>query len=149
MQISKYQRHCKQDNVTIDCVSFLQHKVYQAELKITIVFACYLAFIFVVLCEQAVVLAWKDSFRNETNRYFLCEAVGHTPGRCNLDSLKKYSHVLSLMSVVLFIVDSFIPVSHLVFIINCRVVKKTVQGLGVVKTLMSSLSKRSSEQSSH
>ena len=129
-------------------VSFLQHKVYQAELKITIVFAFYLVYLFVVLCEQAVVLAWKDSFRDETNAYFLCEAVGHTPGRCNLDSLKEYSRVFSVLNIIRFIVDGFIPASQLMFVINFNVIKKTVQGLGVVKALKSGLSKRSSEQSS-
>ena len=117
-------------------------------MKITIVFVFYLVYLFVVLCEQAVVLAWKDSFRNETNAYFLCEAVSHTPGKCNLDSLKEYSRDFSVLNIIRFIVDGFIPASQLMFVINFNVIKKTVQGLGVVKTLKSGLSKGSSEQSS-
>ena len=88
-----------------------------------------------VLCQEAVTLAWKESFRNETNRYFLCEAVGHMPGRCNQDSLKKYSHTFSLMNCIYYTMTAIVPVVNLIFIINCRVVKEAVKGLKVAKAL--------------
>ena len=82
-------------------------------MKITIVFAYYLIFLLVLLCQEAVMLAWKESFRNEANTYFLCKAVDHVTGGCSKDSLKKYSHTFIQMNCIFYIMNAFTKVVHL------------------------------------
>lgn len=117
---------------------FTQRKECQAELKIIIFFTYLLVYLLVVLCQDAVTIAWKEPYRNLTKSYFLCEAVGYVPGRCSREPLERYTYVISLLNCMYYIVTAFIPVIHLIFIINCRVLKQSVVRMTVVRSLKTS-----------
>ena len=91
---------------------------------------------------DAVYAAERDLLEKAMHSYFLCEAVGHVPGRCSRETLERYSHPLAsiaVYNVLLF----FVPIINLVFIVNWRSIQESVRRLKVMQTLKSFSSKSS------
>ena len=116
-----------------NCVCFLQQKAHAAEVKLGIYFAYYSIFVLAILCQHTVKIAWRESFINATNSYFLCEAVGHVPGRCSRETLEQYSYPLSVLDCVYRIMAVFVPMVNLVFVIKLRNLSARVRTLKVPK----------------
>ena len=112
----------------------LQQKAYKAEMKLTVVSAYFLVFILVGNCQEAIRIVWRDSFKNATNDYFLCEAGGHVPGRCTRETIEQYSYQYSLLNCLSHIMSVFIPVVNLVFVINCRILRERMRKVKIMKT---------------
>lgn len=108
-------------------------------MKLTLVFAYFLVFVLVGNCQEAIRIVWKDSLKNATTSYFICEAAGYVPGRCSRDIIEQYSYQYSLLNCLSHVMAAFIPVVNLVFVINCRIVKEHIRKLQVTKTRSSSL----------
>ena len=120
-------------------MSFLQQKAYKAEMKLTIVYAYFLIFVLMGNFQEAIRIVWRESFKNATNSYFLCEAVGHVPGRCSRETIEQYSYQYSLLNCLTNIMAFFIPVVNLMFVINCRIVRERTRKLKIMKTKTSSI----------
>ena len=126
------------------CVLFsLQRRVHTAELKILIVFAYFLIFFILVNCRDALHIAENASFRDTVGRYFLCEAVGYTPGRCNREELEQF--VYPLLNITFYIMAFLLPVVNLMFVINCRILKEQVKELSLLRSLKSQPSSKANE----
>ena len=121
-----------------------QRRAYVAEFKIVIYFSFLLLCLLVVISQAAIRIAWREPYRNLTENYFLCEAVGHIPGRCSREPLEQYTFVISLMNCIYYIMTAFSPVIHLMFVINCRILKEGVLRMKTAQTLRS-ISKKSSQ----
>ena len=91
--------------------------------------------VFLVLLniQDAVLIAEQDSLRDAVNLYFLCEAVGHVPGKCNRESFEQYSH--PLLNIVFYVASFFLPAVMLLYLINCRLLKEKVERTKFIKTL--------------
>ena len=121
----------------------MQQRAHTAEVKIILVLAYYLFFVLVVLCQDAAVLAWRESFTNATNSYLLCEAVGPVPGKCDQKFIEQYPHTITILNCAEFVITVLIPVVNLVFVINCRQIKECLQNPKVTNLLRSSSTKSS------
>ena len=122
--------------------SALQQKERTAELKIMFVFVYFMVFLIVLNCREAVYSAQYNAFKNATNSYFLCEAVGYVPGKCSREVFEQYSY--PLLNIVFYVTALLVPVVNLLFVINCRILKENIKQLKIVRSLKS-LSSRSSE----
>ena len=122
----------------------LQKRVYNADTKIIIVFAYLLIYLLVVNFRGAIIIAWRESFRSITKPYFLCEASGHVPGKCSREFLENYSFGISIVNFLYYIMNAMTPVVHLIFVINCRVLRQRMEQLKITK-LLKSLSSSSSQ----
>ena len=110
--------------------------MYKAELKITIVYTYFMLVTWFLFCLDAVYAAEKDVLEEAINSYFLCEAVGHVPGRCSRETFEQYSHPLlnvAIHNILLF----FVPIVNLVFVINCKSIKEGITRLTIVWRLKS------------
>ena len=110
--------------------------MHKAELKITIVYTYFLLLTWSVLCLDAVYVAEQDVLEEAITSYFLCEAVGHVPGRCSRETLEQYSH--PLLNIAIYnILSFFVPIVNLLFVINCRSIRESIKKLRIVQTLRS------------
>ena len=110
--------------------------MYKAELKITIVYAYFMFLTWSLLCLDAVYAAEKEVLDNAITSYFLCEAVGHVPGKCSRETLEQYSHPLLNIAIYNILV-LFIPIVNLVYVINCRSIREGITRFRIVWTLRS------------
>ena len=120
-----------------------QRKSCEAECKVIIFFIFLLVFLLALICQDAVIAAWNESYRNVTKSYFLCEAVGHVPERCSREPIEQYSHVFSLMNCIYYIMNASNPIIYLIFIINFRIAKEGFLRLKVVQSFKTSSTKSS------
>ena len=125
----------------------MQRRSCEAEFKIVIFFTFLLVFLLVVLCQDTLIIAWQESYRNLTKSYFLCEAVGHVPGRCSREPVEQYSQVISMMNCLYYIMNAFYPTIHLMFIINFRIAKEGFLKLKIVQSVKTTTSLKSSQPS--
>ena len=116
-------------------VSLLQNGVQAAEVKITIIYAYFVVFLAILISQEAVVLAERDSYRDAVDSYFLCEAVGHMEGRCSRESFEQYSH--PLLDIARYIALTLLPVAVLLYLINCRSLRAKVKEMKVIKVVRS------------
>ena len=121
----------------------MQRKSCEAEFKIIIFFSYLLVFSLVVFCRDAITLGLKESYRNLTKSYFLCEAVGHVPGRCSREPIEQYSYVISMMNCIYLMMNAFYPMIYLMFVINLRIVKESFLRMKVVQSFKTSSMKSS------
>ena len=120
-----------------------QRKSCEAEFKIIIFFTYILVYLLVVLCQDAIIIAWQESFTNVTKSYFLCEAVGHVPGRCSREPIEQYSHVISLMNCIYYIMTAFTPIIHLMLVTNFRIAKEGFLRMKIIQSFKTSSMKSS------
>ena len=90
-------------------------------------FCILLLAVFFIICRETVSVAWREAFTNATNSHFLCEAVGHVPGRCSRETFERYSYVFSILNCVYYFLSVFVPVVNLVFVIKCRSLQDRVR----------------------
>ena len=93
-----------------------------------------------LLCLEALYSAEKEALDGAISSYFLCEAVGHVPGRCSRETFERYSHRL-LHILIYYILPFFIPVVNLVCVINCKSIKEGITWFTIVRRLKSESSK--------
>ena len=117
----------------------LQRKQCTAEMKIVTVFTYFMIYLILINSYSALFTAEFEPLRNAINSHFLCEAVGYVPGRCSRESFEQYSH--PLLNIAVYIGTMLLPVVHLLFIINCRVLKEKIEKLKVIQSLKSTSSK--------
>ena len=113
-----------------------------AEVKITIIYTYFVVFLSVINCEEAVLFAERDSYRDAVDSYLLCEAVGHVEGRCSRDSFEQYSH--PLLEIARYIALALLPAVVLLYLINCSSLKASVKEMKVIKVLRSFSSSQTS-----
>ena len=106
---------------------------YQALLKIMIVFAYFLLLVLFVISRESVYLAKKDAIIDAIDKYFLCEAIGHVPGRCSREFFEQYSY-LGLDFMFYFII-LLLPIVNLVFLINFTLLREKLSKLNCGKLL--------------
>ena len=111
----------------------LQRKGHIAEVKITIIFAYFLVFLLLVNSRGAVYIAEGGSFKDAANSYFLCEAVGYVQGKCSRESFEQYSY--PLLDITFYITALFLPIVPLLHLINCRILKESIEQLTIVKII--------------
>ena len=58
--------------------------------------------------------------------YFVCEAFGHVPGKCDRNVLEQYSYQ-TYMSAIAYVLLAFIPFTVLNFIVNWEKLFKTLK----------------------
>ena len=110
--------------------------MYTAELKITIVYVYWMMLSWSLFALDAVYAAEKDVLEEAITSYFLCEAVGHVPGRCSRETFEQYSH--PLLNIAIYNIPYvFIPIVNLVFVINCTAIRESTKRLSIVWRLKS------------
>ena len=119
---------------------------YQAEAKIAIIYGYFMVFLVVMNSQEAVLFSERDSYQDAVNSYFLCEAVGFTPGRCSRESFEQYSH--PILDISRYILNMFLPTILLIYIINCKNLKAKVKEVKIIKVLGSFSSKISTTSNS-
>ena len=117
----------------------LQKKQCIAELKILVVFTCFVTFLIVLNSYGAVITAEFEPFKNAINSHFLCEAIGYVPGRCSREPFEQYSH--PLLNITVYITALLVRAVYLVFIINCRVLNEKIQKVKLLRSVISSSSR--------
>ena len=126
------------------CIFLLpQHKGRAAEMKILIVIVYFMIFFILVNCRDALSLAQSKRFRDAVESYFLCEAVGHTPGKCSREALEQFMY--PLLYITFYIMAFLLPIVNLMFVINCRSIKEQVKDLSILRSLKSQSSSKATE----
>lgn len=87
------------------------------------VFVCFVVFGTVSLAHYAVVSGNAYKVTQGFASYFICEAAGHVPGKCNRSSFERhlYPHLL----IITYILMSLIPIAILNFVLNWEKFLKT------------------------
>ena len=101
----------------------------------TIIYAYFVVCFVIIHSEEAILLGEKDSYRDAVDSYFLCEAVGHVKGRCSRESFEQYSH--PLLEIIHYLILLFFPIVTLLYLINCRNLKKKAKEMKFIKVLRS------------
>ena len=125
---------------------FAQRRSWEAEFKIIIFFSYLLVFLWAVVCRDAIILALQEPFREVIEDYFLCEAVGHVPGRCSREPIERYAYVISILNCIYYIMNSLYSVVYLMFVINFRIAKEGILKMKIIQSFKST-STRSSQPS--
>ena len=113
----------------------MQKRARTAEGKVMIIVAYLVAFLVLLNIQDAIFIAERDLLEDAVNSYFLCEAVGHIPGKCSRESFEQYSH--PLLNIFFYITNFFLPAVMLTYLINCRMLREDLEKIKVIKTLRS------------
>lgn len=87
------------------------------------VFVCFVIFGAVALAHYGVVSGNAYKVTQGFTKYFICEAAGHVPGKCDRRDFEQhlYPHLL----IITYILMSLIPIAILNFVLNWEKFLKT------------------------
>lgn len=143
---TREQHLCSKLSLFLTTPFFWQRKAKTAEIKITIILGYLVVYLLFINSHEAVYLAQRAAFQDAVNSYFLCEAVGHVPGKCSRESFEQY--IYPLLNIVFYVANLFLPIVMLLYLINCRILKEHLKKLKIIKTVLSLSSKSSNAPAS-
>ena len=89
-----------------------------------IIFVYYIALIVVVMARNEKKLAQSSSAATAINEYFLCEASGYVPNKCDRTSFEKYSN--PFLECLFHVMITMLPFINLIFVSNFHKIKRRI-----------------------
>ena len=93
--------------------------------KLLVYLLYYITFVVVALILIGVGLSTATPVLNAVDQYFVCEAPGYVPGKCDEKSFQRFSY--SFSEPISVLVYMMFPVVHLLFVVNLSSLQKRLQ----------------------